>query len=32
MTKFIVDRKEIEVPRDYTLLQACEAAGAAAAE
>ena len=28
MTKLIVDGKEIEVPADYTLLQACEAAGA----
>jgi NADH-quinone oxidoreductase subunit G len=28
MTKLIVDGKEIEVPPDYTLLQACEAAGA----
>jgi NADH-quinone oxidoreductase subunit G len=28
MTKLIVDGNEIEVPPDYTLLQACEAAGA----
>ena len=28
MTKLIIDGKEIEVPQDYTLLQACEAAGA----
>jgi NADH-quinone oxidoreductase subunit G len=28
MTKLIVDGKEIDVPADYTLLQACEAAGA----
>ncbi len=28
MTKLIVDHKEIEVPPEYTLLQACEAAGA----
>jgi len=28
MTKIIVDGKEVEVPADYTLLQACEAAGA----
>ena len=28
MTKLIIDGKEIEVPEDYTLLQACEAAGA----
>src|SRR5579872_5999389 len=28
MTKLIVDAKEIEVPPEYTLLQACEAAGA----
>ncbi len=28
MTKVIVDGKEIDVPPDYTLLQACEAAGA----
>jgi NADH-quinone oxidoreductase subunit G len=28
MTKLIVDGKEIEVPPHYTLLQACEAAGA----
>jgi NADH-quinone oxidoreductase subunit G len=28
MIKLIVDGKEIEVPPDYTLLQACEAAGA----
>jgi NADH-quinone oxidoreductase subunit G len=28
MTKLIVDGKEIEVPPAYTLLQACEAAGA----
>ena len=26
--KIIVDGDEIEVPADYTLLQACEAAGA----
>jgi NADH-quinone oxidoreductase subunit G len=26
MTKLIVDGKEIDVPPDYTLLQACEAA------
>jgi UPF0288 family protein (methanogenesis marker protein 3) len=30
MTKLIVDGKEIEVPPEYTLLQACEAAGASA--
>ncbi|MGE3149217.1 MAG: NADH-quinone oxidoreductase subunit NuoG [Pseudorhodoplanes sp.] len=28
MTKLIVDGHEIDVPADYTLLQACEAAGA----
>ena len=28
MTKLIVDGKEIDVPADYTLLQACEEAGA----
>ncbi|MFL6799310.1 MAG: NADH-quinone oxidoreductase subunit NuoG [Xanthobacteraceae bacterium] len=28
MTKLIVDGKETEVPAEYTLLQACEAAGA----
>src|SRR5438477_2252829 len=28
MTKLLVDGKEIEVPPEYTLLQACEAAGA----
>jgi NADH-quinone oxidoreductase subunit G len=28
MTKLIVDGKEIDVPPEYTLLQACEAAGA----
>ena len=28
MTKLIVDGTEIDVPADYTLLQACEAAGA----
>src|SRR6516162_5038963 len=28
MTKLIIDGKEIDVPADYTLLQACEAAGA----
>ncbi len=28
MTKIIVDGREIEVPAEYTLLQACEAAGA----
>src|SRR6201996_1248304 len=28
MTKLIVDGKEIDVPPDYTLLQACEAGGA----
>jgi NADH-quinone oxidoreductase subunit G len=28
MSKLIVDGKEVEVPPDYTLLQACEAAGA----
>ncbi|HEX2727783.1 MAG TPA: NADH-quinone oxidoreductase subunit NuoG, partial [Beijerinckiaceae bacterium] len=28
MTKLIVDGIEIDVPQDYTLLQACEAAGA----
>ena len=27
MTKLIVDSKEIDVPAEYTLLQACEAAG-----
>ena len=28
MTKIVVDGKEIDVPGEYTLLQACEAAGA----
>ena len=28
MTKVLVDNKEIDVPPEYTLLQACEAAGA----
>ena len=28
MTKLIVDGNEIDVPPEYTLLQACEAAGA----
>ncbi|WP_153768909.1 NADH-quinone oxidoreductase subunit NuoG [Labrenzia sp. CE80] len=28
MTKLIIDGKEVEVPTDYTLLQACEDAGA----
>jgi NADH-quinone oxidoreductase subunit G len=28
MSKIIIDGKEIEVPAEYTLLQACEAAGA----
>ena len=28
MTKLIVDGKEIDVPAEFTLLQACEAAGA----
>jgi NADH-quinone oxidoreductase subunit G len=28
MTKLIVDDREVDVPPDYTLLQACEAAGA----
>src|SRR5215475_7076889 len=28
MTKLVVDGREIDVPSDYTLLQACEAAGA----
>ncbi len=28
MTKLVIDGKEIDVPPDYTLLQACEAAGA----
>src|SRR4249920_3049355 len=28
MTKLIVDGVEVDVPADYTLLQACEAAGA----
>ena len=28
MTKLIVDGKEIDVPPEYTLLQACEAGGA----
>ena len=28
MTKLIVDGTEIDVPPEYTLLQACEAAGA----
>ena len=27
MTKIIIDGAEIDVPPDYTLLQACEAAG-----
>ena len=27
MTKLIVDGKEIDVPPEYTLLQACEAGG-----
>ena len=31
MTKLIVDGTEIDVPPEYTLLQACEAAGAATA-
>ncbi|HEX4766335.1 MAG TPA: NADH-quinone oxidoreductase subunit NuoG [Lichenihabitans sp.] len=28
MTKLIVDGREVDVPQDFTLLQACEAAGA----
>ncbi len=28
MTKLVVDGKEIEVPADYTVMQACEEAGA----
>ena len=28
MSKIVIDGKEIDVPADYTLLQACEAAGA----
>ncbi|MDN3719507.1 2Fe-2S iron-sulfur cluster-binding protein [Roseibium salinum] len=28
MTKLIIDGKEVDVPADYTLLQACEEAGA----
>ena len=28
MSKIIIDGKEIDVPAEYTLLQACEAAGA----
>jgi NADH-quinone oxidoreductase subunit G len=28
MTKLLIDGKEVDVPADYTLLQACEAAGA----
>ena len=28
MTKIVVDGREVDVPADYTLLQACEAAGA----
>ncbi|MBV9530135.1 MAG: NADH-quinone oxidoreductase subunit G [Bradyrhizobium sp.] len=28
MTKLVIDGKEIDVPAEYTLLQACEAAGA----
>jgi NADH-quinone oxidoreductase subunit G len=28
MTKIIIDGKELDVPAEYTLLQACEAAGA----
>ena len=28
MTKVIIDGKEIDVPPEFTLLQACEAAGA----
>src|SRR5260370_33521022 len=28
MTKLVIDNKEIDVPPEYTLLQACEAAGA----
>jgi NADH-quinone oxidoreductase subunit G len=28
MTKLIIDGKEVDVPAEYTLLQACEAAGA----
>lgn len=32
MTKLIVDDKEIDAPPEYTLLQACEAAGVKAAD
>src|SRR6202035_3092842 len=28
MSKLVIDGKEVEVPPEYTLLQACEAAGA----
>ncbi len=28
MTKVIIDGQEVDVPPEYTLLQACEAAGA----
>ncbi len=28
MTKLVIDGREVDVPADYTLLQACEAAGA----
>jgi NADH-quinone oxidoreductase subunit G len=28
MTKLLIDGKEVDVPADYTLMQACEAAGA----
>ena len=28
MSKIVIDGKEIDVPAEYTLLQACEAAGA----
>ncbi|MBV8770442.1 MAG: (2Fe-2S)-binding protein, partial [Hyphomicrobiales bacterium] len=28
MTKLIVDGREVDVPAEYTLLQACEAGGA----
>src|SRR5437764_1464418 len=28
MTKLVIDNKEIDIPPEYTLLQACEAAGA----
>ena len=28
MTKVIIDGKELDVPPEFTLLQACEAAGA----